>query len=397
MTKTHTYQGHMSIRLNKWMAELGLCSRREAEALIAQGGVFVDDIPVEHLGHKIESGQTLRLSSEAQASIAGKFTAVLNKPVGYVSAQPEPEQIPAARLLQKKNAQDGTSGPHPSARLAPLGRLDMDSRGLLLLSEDGVLAKAIIGPHHSLDKEYIVTVTGQINAGRLTLLRNGLSLDERRLKPAIVEQMSEHVLRFVLKEGRKRQIRRMCALVGLQVTDLQRIRIGPLEIGNLSEGKWRLLTADERAALISASLPPKIGRKVAKDDRPRAPAKARRAPRRPHADEAALTRGKPGPKRSPRPSRPEKSEPNRDFEGAKHDRSRPPRQRSSENSADRSNTPSSRDSKPTHGDKKHRPAHSKSKPTGRAQRGEGRGSQTRGKPFRKPTGQSARPKKRPRD
>ena len=254
MAVFHTYKGNAPVRLNKWMAELGLCSRREAEALIAQGGVLVNDIVITEPGHKINAQETLKLTPAAQAAIRGKFTAVLNKPVDYVSAQPEPGQVPAARLLVKANALNSETGPGRDASLAPLGRLDMDSRGLLLLSEDGVLAKAIIGPEHLLEKEYLVTVHGEITEGRLTLLRNGLSLDGRRLKPAKVTREDGQVLRFILREGRKRQIRRMCDLVGLRVVDLLRIRIGPLQLGNLPEGKWRTLTARERADLIAASL-----------------------------------------------------------------------------------------------------------------------------------------------
>lgn len=260
MSEQHLYRGNAPVRLNKWMAELGLCSRREAEALIEAGGVLVDDIVIERPGHKIEPGQTLTLAETAQRAIASKFTAVLNKPVDYVSAQPEAGQIPAARLLKSANAVDDTPGPGKNASLAPLGRLDQDSHGLLLLSDDGVLAKAIIGPHHSLEKEYLVTVQGKISDGRLTLLRNGLTLDERRLKPAKVTVVEGQQLRFILKEGRKRQIRRMCDLVGLKVVDLQRIRIGPLDLGDLQTGKWRLLKAKERAELIAASLPPRVKR-----------------------------------------------------------------------------------------------------------------------------------------
>jgi len=268
MADQHLYRGNAPVRVNKWMAELGLCSRREAEALIEGGGVLIDEQVIDRPGHKIEPGQTLTLSETAQRAIAGKFTAVLNKPVDYVSAQPEGDQIPAVRLLKTGNATDGSRGPDKHASLAPLGRLDQDSHGLLLLSEDGVLAKAIIGPQHSLEKEYLVTVKGEIKEGRLTLLRNGLSLDNRRLKPAKVTREGGQVLRFILKEGRKRQIRRMCDLVGLRVTDLQRIRIGPLALEDLPLGKWRTLKAKERATLIAASLPPRPKRVTDEDGKP---------------------------------------------------------------------------------------------------------------------------------
>ncbi|MEM8616101.1 MAG: pseudouridine synthase [Pseudomonadota bacterium] len=265
---SHTYRGNAPVRLNKWMAELGLCSRREAEALIAAGGVSVDEALVEAPGHKIEPGQTLTLSAAAAKALEGKFTAVLNKPVGYVSAQPEGEQVPAARLLTTKACTTGAKGPGRGASLAPLGRLDQDSRGLLLLSEDGVLAKAIIGPQHALEKEYLVTVTGPITAGKLALLRNGMTLDNRRLKTAKVTQEDKQTLRFILREGRKRQIRRMCELVDLRVTDLLRLRIGPLALDDLAEGEWRPLKAAERTALIAASLPERPPRLKDADGKP---------------------------------------------------------------------------------------------------------------------------------
>ena len=179
---------------------------------------------------------------------------MVNKPVGVVSAQPEGDQVPAARLLTRANLVGPPRNmPTKRTRLAPLGRLDQDSRGLLLLSEDGVLAKAVIGPESQLDKEYLVRVSGQVSERKLALLRHGLALDGRQLKPAKVSLVESQRLRFVLMEGRNRQIRRMCELVELEVTDLLRVRIGPLELGDLPEGKWRALAPEERAALIAAS------------------------------------------------------------------------------------------------------------------------------------------------
>ncbi len=268
MSTSHTYKGNAPVRLNKWMAELGLCSRREAEALIEAGGVIVNGVVVERPGHKIEPHQMMTLTEQASRAIESKFTAVLNKPVNYVSAQPEGDQVPAVRLLKTANASDGSTGPEKHASLAPLGRLDQDSRGLLLLSEDGVLAKAIIGPQHALEKEYLVTIHGKLTDGKLTLLRNGLSLDNRKLKPAKVTVEEGQTLRFILKEGRKRQIRRMCDLVGLKVVDLLRIRIGPLALGDLPEGQWRSLKAKERTDLIVASLGERPKRLRGEDGRP---------------------------------------------------------------------------------------------------------------------------------
>jgi 23S rRNA pseudouridine2604 synthase len=121
----------------------------------------------------------------------------------------------------------------------------------LILSEDGVLAKALIGPASTLDKEYLVRVAGPVTDAKLAKLRHGLALDGRQLKPAKVTLAGEQRLRFILAEGRNRQIRRMCDLVDLMVTDLYRLRIGPLRLGNLPERCWRALSGEERAALLA--------------------------------------------------------------------------------------------------------------------------------------------------
>ena len=191
------------------------------------------------------------LNDAAEGALQASLTVVLNKPVGVVSSQPEGEQVPAVRLLTAQALRgESPTIPDRNSRLAPLGRLDQDSHGLLVLSEDGVLAKALIGPNSTLDKEYLVRVTGPITEAKLARLRHGLALDGRQLKPAKVTLAGEQRLRFVLMEGRNRQIRRMCDLVDLGVTDLYRLRIGPLRLGDLQEGKWRVLTPDERAALL---------------------------------------------------------------------------------------------------------------------------------------------------
>ncbi len=254
MAWTRRYEEAEPQRVNRWLAQSGVCSRREAEDLIARGLVSIDGARVEDAGRKIAAGQTLVLADAAQSELAQAFTAVLHKPVGYVSGQPEPGRVPAVRLLTAEAALgDPLPAPPPiDASLPPLGRLDMDSRGLLLLSNDGVLAKAVIGPASDLDKEYRVRVEGPLSEGRIARLRHGLRLDGRALKPAGVERIGERRLRFVLHEGRNRQIRRMCELVGLTVVDLLRVRIGPLALGELPEGRWRRLTPEERAALIGA-------------------------------------------------------------------------------------------------------------------------------------------------
>jgi len=248
MAWTRRYDEAEPQRVNKWLGQSGVCSRREAEALIEKGLISIDGETVTDTGRKILPGQTLTL---ADADGPAALSVVLHKPMGIVSAQPEAGQIPAARLLTRAAlVGDSPQIPDRDTRLAPLGRLDMDSRGLLLLSDDGVLAKAIIGPESDLEKEYLVTVTGKITPEKIARLCHGLTMDGRQLKPARVSVVQGQELRFILKEGRNRQIRRMCELVGLHVMDLVRIRIGSLRLGDLPEGKWRVLSADERATLV---------------------------------------------------------------------------------------------------------------------------------------------------
>lgn len=252
MSWSRTYDGAEPIRVNKWLAQSGVCSRREADELIAVGAVLIDGARVSDAGRKIAAGQTLVLNDRAELGLEAQISVMIHKPVGVVSAQPDPGQTPAARLLTSERQAGSGSVPSSRASLPPLGRLDQDSRGLLLLSEDGVLAKAIIGPESEVDKEYVVTVAGKVTREKLQKLRHGLELDGRRLKPAKVTLQDVQVLRFVLNEGRNRQIRRMCELVDLEVTDLIRVRIGSLLLGDLPEGKWRHLTAQERDALVMA-------------------------------------------------------------------------------------------------------------------------------------------------
>jgi len=254
MAWTRRYDEPEPQRVNRWLAQSGVCSRREAEDLIARRLVSIDGETVADVGRKILPGQTLTLNDAAQAELQSGLTILLHKPMGVVSAQPEAGQVPAVRLLTRE-ALVGESPSIPDSRtsLAPLGRLDMESRGLLLLSDDGVLAKAVIGPTSPLDKEYEVRVAGMVNEAKIARLRHGLSLDGRALQPAKVERIEAQKLRFILIEGRNRQIRRMCEQVGLHVVDLFRVRIGPLRLGDLPESRWRVITPKEREALLAAA------------------------------------------------------------------------------------------------------------------------------------------------
>ena len=238
------------VRLSKLMSERGLCSRREADSYIEQGLVFVDGKRVSELGTKVDPACAIRLDHAAHAQQQQRVTILLHKPVGYVSGQPEPGYQPAVVLVRRDTQwQDGraTQAFHPGhlKGLAPAGRLDIDSTGLLVLTQDGRIAKQLIGDDSEIEKEYLVRVEGRLDDRGLALLNHGLALDGRKLRPARVAWQNAEQLRFVLKEGRKRQIRRMCELVGLKVVGLKRVRIGRVRLGDLPLGQWRYLRADE--------------------------------------------------------------------------------------------------------------------------------------------------------
>lgn len=240
-----------TFRLSKLMSERGLCSRREAEVHIREGRVLVNGQRESNVAATFTRDCQIILQDNSNSS---KISILLHKPVGIVSAQPGPGKIPAIRLLTGDTHWPLPQRPLSAAEqagLAVCGRLDEDSRGLLLFSQDGRVAKAIIGAESALEKEYLVEVTGKITEEKLARLRFGLHLDGRALKAATVEQQAAQKLRFVLSEGKNRQIRRMCGLVGLTVIDLWRVRIGMLWLGDLPAGRWRHLTSAERQALLS--------------------------------------------------------------------------------------------------------------------------------------------------
>ena len=236
------------LRLSKLMSERGICSRREADEYIARGWVFVDGVRVSELGTKVLPGVAVILDRAAEATQSGRMTVLLNKPIGYVSSQPEPGYKPAIVLILPENQMQGETIEFKREHLkelAPAGRLDIDSTGLLVLTQDGRVAKQLIGEDADMDKEYLVRVEGTLSPVDLKRLNHGLSLDGKALKPAKVRWQNDDQLNFVLREGKKRQIRRMCELVGLRVVGLKRIRIGRVVLGDLPIGQWRYLRADE--------------------------------------------------------------------------------------------------------------------------------------------------------
>lgn len=252
---TESHDDGQGERLSKRMAALGLASRREADEWIAAGWVKVNGQPAV-LGLRVSPDAHIDIDPRAHREQAQRMTVLLHKPIGYVSGQAEDGYAPAATLVRRENrwAEDRLRVSVASLRgLAPAGRLDIDSTGLLVLTQDGRIARMLIGEDSQVEKEYLVRVQRAqpgpgplLPADGLARLQHGLSLDGRALKPAKVSWANEDQLRFVLREGRKRQIRRMCELVGLQVTGLKRVRIGSVVLGKLPLGQWRFLRPDER-------------------------------------------------------------------------------------------------------------------------------------------------------
>ncbi len=231
------------IRLQKLLAQAGVASRRAAEELIRQGRVAVNNIVVTKLGKKVLPGiDSVAVDGREVGAPEHLVYFALNKPAGYVST------------VKDAHARRTVLDLVPAtARLYPVGRLDADSEGLLLLTNDGALAFAVTHPSHELEKEYRVLVAGVPDTSALRQLRQGVSLEGRPTAPAQVEVVSQEPdgtwLRVVLHEGRKRQVRRMAEEVGHPVRYLQRVRIGPVRLGRLGLGQYRELTPQEVGAL----------------------------------------------------------------------------------------------------------------------------------------------------
>ena len=241
------------------MADLGLCSRREADEWIARGWVKVDG-QVAPMGLQVGPQARIEVDAKARGQQREQVTILLHKPVGYVSGQAEDGYEPAKVLVQPRTRWKGDASPRRFApsqlqSLVPAGRLDIDSTGLLVLTQDGRVARQLIAEDSNMEKEYLVrvgfgavaeNVQAAFPPAQLARLRHGLSLDGQALKPARVDWQNPEQLRFVLTEGKKRQIRRMCEAVGLRVVGLKRVRIGRVTLGQLPLGQWRYLEAQER-------------------------------------------------------------------------------------------------------------------------------------------------------
>lgn len=235
------------VRLQKLLSERGVASRRKAEELIAQGKVKVNG-HVARLGDKADDRRdVITVAGRRLAGAEMSVYLLLHKPRGYITTMRDEK----GRKCVEELVRDA------GARVYPVGRLDRESEGLLLLTNDGDFANAVIHPSHHLPKRYRVTLRGRVTDEQAQRFREGLVLDGRRTAPAeftvLVEEPERTVAEIILYEGRNRQIRRMCESLGLEVARLRRTAIGSVKLGMLPPGKWRHLEPEEVRALVQAA------------------------------------------------------------------------------------------------------------------------------------------------
>lgn len=224
------------VRINKYLKDLGIASRREADELIAKGEVTINGLPAK-IGQQVFANDEVAVSDRALKRAEEKIYLVLNKPVGYVSHNPGPGQKEAIELLPKELQRK---------RLAVLGRLDRASRGLLLFSNDGLIVDKLLNPRYRHEKEYIVRVDKPITNFFLKRMREGVHMQGGiTSRKAEAEKISDTTFRLILTEGKKHQIRRMTDALGFAVRDLERVRVSTIRLGNLPEGKYRILEGQE--------------------------------------------------------------------------------------------------------------------------------------------------------
>ncbi|MFW6437464.1 MAG: pseudouridine synthase [Armatimonadota bacterium] len=239
-------------RLQKLLARAGLGSRRSCEELISAGRVTVNGKKIEKLGVKASPDDDIRVDGRPINIPKGHVYLVLNKPPGYVTTKDDPHGRPTVMDLVPNELRD---------RVFPVGRLDQDSTGLLMLTDDGNLAQRLLHPKHHVEKEYLADVEGTPSESQLRRLRSGVELEDGRTQPAevmlVAQGSGEARLRVTITEGRNRQVRRMCAAIGHPVRRLKRVAMGPLRLGELSLGAVRKLTESQVQALRQAAgMPP---------------------------------------------------------------------------------------------------------------------------------------------
>lgn len=258
----------MQERLQKLISAAGITSRRAAEGLILDGRVKVNGIVVTELGSKADPAtDTITVDGKPLKIVAKKLYILLYKPVGYMTTLDDPEGRPLVTDLLKDLGE----------RVYPVGRLDYNTEGLLLLTNDGEWANRLMHPRHEVEKEYHVRVRGKVHRSQLEQLANGVEIDGRKTAPAAVHMVKEGEqndwLSITIHEGRNRQVRRMCEAVSLTVVRLRRVRYGSLEVGALKSGEFRLLNEAEVASLDSTRSAPRSP-SVTRPVRPARPARS---------------------------------------------------------------------------------------------------------------------------
>ncbi|MBE5786997.1 MAG: rRNA pseudouridine synthase [Clostridiales bacterium] len=235
----------MPMRLQKYMAECGVASRRRAEEMIMAGQVKVNGQVITQMGVQVEEGDRVEVDGKPIRPETRKHYVIYHKPAGEVTTVSDPE----GRACVLDHFRDFP------VRLYPVGRLDYDSEGLLLLTNDGALTERMLHPSHQVDKTYLARVTGAVSRDTVRNLCMGVMLDDHKTAPAkariVKEETFATVVLVTIHEGRNRQVRRMFETQGHQVLQLRRVRFGPLELGDLPRGQWRELSSEEVRKLMA--------------------------------------------------------------------------------------------------------------------------------------------------
>jgi 23S rRNA pseudouridine2605 synthase len=237
------------MRLGKYLATAGVASRRASEEIVRAGRVTVGGQTITDPAHEVSDRSAVALDGKRVPTTRDRVVYALNKPAGVVSTARDPQGRPTVVTMVPQ-----------TERLYPVGRLDIDTTGLILLTNQGELAHRLTHPSFEVEKTYRAVVSGPaLHERALQALRDGVELEDGRTAAAEVRRVSADTLEVTIHEGRKRQVKRMCEAVGHPVKRLERIRFGPLELGDLPRGRWRKLTDEEVDALMSASGPTKRG------------------------------------------------------------------------------------------------------------------------------------------
>ena len=227
-------------RLNKYIASCGVCSRRKADELISSGKVKINGQVVTNLGEKVSSKDIVEVDNKLIHKEEKKVYIVLNKPKGYVTTNSDE--------YNRKNVIDLID---EDVRVYPIGRLDKDTEGLLLLTNDGEFSNKVMHPRNKIEKTYIVTTDTNVTNEQLEKLKNGVDIGDYITRPAKVKRIGNDKVQIIISEGKNRQVRRMCDSVGINLLNLRRIQVGNILLGNLQSGKYRYLTDKEKSELIA--------------------------------------------------------------------------------------------------------------------------------------------------